>query len=115
MGGCSAPFSKTCTSGGNTNHLWRERVQPWRSIFSQSGLSNEPPAIARMPGKASAVQVVGLLAHEATHVWQHVRDWMGEKSPSVEFEAYTVQAILQELLWAYNETRPHRIVLGRAR
>jgi hypothetical protein len=37
------------------------------------------------------------------HIWQAVRDIMGEKEPSSEFEAYSVQQISLELMWAYKE------------
>lgn len=51
------------------------------------------------------IGIVGLLAHEAVHVWQRAADEMGENNPSHEFEAYTVQHISQELIRAYHETR----------
>jgi len=51
------------------------------------------------------VEIAGLLAHEATHVWQYVRRNMGEDSPSAEFEAYSVQAIFQGLYQAWLDTR----------
>lgn len=44
------------------------------------------------------VECIGLLIHEATHVWQQMRDDMGEKNPSSEFEAYSMQAIAQRLI-----------------
>lgn len=53
----------------------------------------------------SQIEVTGLLVHEATHVWQYVRDHMGEKEPSVEFEAYAMQAIFQGLMSGWEQTR----------
>lgn len=50
-------------------------------------------------------EVAGLLVHEATHVWQTIREDIGEKDPSPEFEAYSMQAIFQELFSTYQETR----------
>lgn len=47
-------------------------------------------------------QIAGLIAHEAVHLWQAVRDAIGEKHPSSEFEAYSVQAITQRWLEEYN-------------
>ena len=55
---------------------------------------------------AGDVDVAGLLCHEATHVWQAVRDNMGEKSPSSEFEAYSMQAIFQGVYQDYLDTKP---------
>lgn len=49
--------------------------------------------------------IVGLIVHEAVHVFQHIVETIGEKSPSSEFEAYSIQFISQELITAYSETR----------
>lgn len=51
--------------------------------------------------KFSLDQHVALLVHEAVHIWQQVRECIGEHSPSKEFEAYSVQSITQELLGYY--------------
>ena len=48
-------------------------------------------------------QVHALLAHEAVHIWQAICDDIGEKKPSSEFEAYSIQAITQNLITAYGE------------
>lgn len=45
----------------------------------------------------SPVEIVGLLAHEAVHIWQEIRDTLGEHAPSREFEAYSIQNIVQQL------------------
>ena len=47
------------------------------------------------------IQIAALLVHEALHVKQHLFDSMCEHTPSAEFEAYTVQAIAQELMYEY--------------
>ena len=54
----------------------------------------------RVDGKDSN-GIVGLIVHEAVHVWQLVRENIGEANPSSEFEAYAIQAISQELIEAY--------------
>lgn len=43
-------------------------------------------------------QIAGLIAHEAVHIWQEVREHLGEDRPSSEFEAYAVQNITQRLI-----------------
>ncbi|MEN5103787.1 hypothetical protein [Brucella anthropi] len=53
----------------------------------------------------SISEITGLLVHEATHIWQTIRDDIGEKDPSPEFEAYSMQAIFQGLFTAFQETR----------
>ena len=50
-------------------------------------------------------QVYACLAHEAVHIWQAIRDDIGEKYPSSEFEAYSIQAITQNLILAYEEKK----------
>ena len=53
------------------------------------------------------VEIVGLLTHEATHIWQSIRDRIGERNPGAEFEAYSVQWITQQLIesWAKQDKR----------
>lgn len=46
-------------------------------------------------------QIASLLAHEAVHIFQRIRENIGESSPSAEFEAYSIQAITQNLLYEY--------------
>lgn len=50
---------------------------------------------------ASIAQIHALLVHEAVHIWQEVRQHIGEKWPSSEFEAYSIQSISQRLMEAY--------------
>lgn len=52
-------------------------------------------------GSRSAVEVAGMLIHEAVHVWQQWCSDVGEHAPGSEQEAYAVQAIAQELLAEY--------------
>ena len=52
----------------------------------------------RDPSKHNAVEVAGLLVHEAVHVWQQYCADIGEQRPGDEQEAYAVQAIAQELM-----------------
>jgi len=56
-------------------------------------------------GKHSGVERVGLIVHEAMHIWRAMRESIGEHSPSAEFEAYSIQSIAQNLIAAYEKTR----------
>lgn len=51
------------------------------------------------------LQTIGFLTHEAAHIWQDVRDMIGEHKPSSEFEAYAMQNIVEDLVGAYEKTR----------
>ena len=53
----------------------------------------------------SAHQVYALLCHEAVHVWQEIKDIIGENDPGHEFEAYSIQRIFQNLMEAYKELK----------
>lgn len=55
--------------------------------------------------KVTATQKVALIVHEAVHIWQHIVEELGETNPSNEFEAYSIQAITQELLLAYDRAK----------
>ena len=49
----------------------------------------------------SLTQIYAMLTHEAVHIWQAILDHIGENHPSSEFEAYSLQAITQNLILAY--------------
>lgn len=46
----------------------------------------------------STAGLIGILIHEAVHVWQMLCEDIGEDAPSSEFEAYAVQCIAQTLI-----------------
>jgi len=53
-------------------------------------------------------EIISIIVHESVHVWQVIRDYMGEESPSYEFEAYSVQGITYKLLMEYNRQLEER-------
>ena len=44
------------------------------------------------------IEVAGTLVHESVHIFQQLCDSIGERNPSREFEAYSIQRISQELM-----------------
>lgn len=44
---------------------------------------------------------LALLAHEAVHIWQNIKEAMHETNPSSEFEAYSIQNICLDLFKEY--------------
>ncbi|UIZ96366.1 hypothetical protein GBN67_08185 [Acinetobacter johnsonii] len=55
----------------------------------------------------SLIAIHGLLLHEAVHIWQRTKYLMGEKEPSIEFEAYSIQRIAQDLFDMYEASESH--------
>lgn len=49
----------------------------------------------------SGITIAGRLVHEAVHVWQSYKQYICEHTPSMEFEAYSIQKIAVELMQAY--------------
>ena len=55
----------------------------------------------KQDAKTKPIEIVGLLVHEAVHIWQMIRQDMNENEPSIEFEAYSIQKISINLIDAY--------------
>jgi hypothetical protein len=54
------------------------------------------------------------LVHEAVHVWQRVRDFLGPGDLGREMEAYAIQNIAAELMRAYVRATSSASALGAA-
>jgi len=48
--------------------------------------------------KEDPIEVAGSLVHESVHVFQRLCDLIGERAPSREFEAYSIERISTELM-----------------
>lgn len=53
----------------------------------------------------TGTEKVGMLVHEAMHVWRAMKEEIGETHPSSEFEAYSMQCVTQSLIEAFEITR----------
>ena len=85
-----AEYLSTAQANATTHTLTR----------AQSGLA---AVVALGPSSGrTPVEVAGLLVHEAVHIWQRYCDWIGERHPGDEQEAYAVQSISQELMAEYS-------------
>lgn len=51
--------------------------------------------------KHNSAELASIISHEATHIWQYITEILGEKEPSIEFEAYSIGNITQILLEDY--------------
>lgn len=73
---------------------------------------NDGGGLARMVvsvGPMPKGDLVPVLAHEAVHVWQEIKEFIGEEKPSHEFEAYAVQNLIYYLRSEYlRQTRRGR-------
>jgi hypothetical protein len=86
---------------------WVKPGFPATSHFFEKRSSYDMCAIVclNVKRKDDPNNVVGLIIHEAVHVWKYIREEIGELNPSSEFEAYAIQTIAQRLIVAYKTPR----------
>ena len=48
--------------------------------------------------KRKKSEIIGLLVHEAIHVWQGICDYINERNPGNEISAYSIQNISQSMI-----------------
>lgn len=110
------PYLCLCTSDEQYQRALKEcRVKPvdeWiKNTYSDATvhhLNNDKGesvcvVCIRPKESTTAIEIAGLLVHEAVHIWQEYCSRIGERSPGREQEAYGIQAISQELLQAYTD------------
>lgn len=90
---------------GIPERLWDNFVDKDAAAHFLSGDGGTLLAIVTLNQRKgrSLEQVYGLLVHEAVHIWQAIKDELGEKIPGAEQEAYSVQAIAQSLMESYRD------------
>jgi hypothetical protein len=52
-------------------------------------------------GRHNTAQIAGIIAHESTHIWQHICTLIGEAKASEEMEAYHIQYITETVMGWY--------------
>lgn len=62
----------------------------------------------RVDEKRDPVRTVGIMVHEAVHVWQRHKSRIGESAPGAESEAYSIQSIAERLIEAYPKPKGGR-------
>ncbi len=70
--------------------------------FFHSGVSSSAIVCLDLTEKEHITEIYGLLVHEGVHVWQDIMNELGEDKPSSEFEAYSLQTIVQKLIEEYH-------------
>lgn len=73
--------------------------------FFESNSGGLTTIVSILTKKRSIDEIHALLVHEAMHVWRAICEDIGEKEPSLEFEAYAMQNICQSLFAAYRELK----------
>lgn len=88
--------------------LWLADTSLGNAIGLVSGSGNFASIVCMRPKEGgSAIENAGTLIHEAVHVFQQFCNHIGEREPSIEFEAYAIEAIAKRLMKAYADTLPH--------
>lgn len=95
------------TSDGHLATFFRNDEPPICIITIKDGAENERCLSA----------IVGIIVHECTHVWQEIREYIGEDKPGAENEAYTLQTLTMNVLAAFYQTRglPEAKTIGQPR
>ena len=57
--------------------------------------------IVCVPPNKNMDDLTATLVHEAVHIWQRIKEYIAEKEPSPEFEAYSIESIFKSLRAAY--------------
>ena len=86
---------------------------PWNKWVDEDALATTHFLITAKGNRATfvcindteteGIPVATLLVHEAVHVVQEYFRYMGEESPSVEFQAYAIQKVSALLMYAYSD------------
>jgi hypothetical protein len=71
-------------------------------FFTKDGKTSAVVCVLSPKG-VTKTQIHALLTHEAVHLWQEILEQLHENKPSIEFEAYSIQMLTQNLVFAYEK------------
>lgn len=97
-------FDDALRSAGSTHRaLWISSPQSNATTSWTEHSDGAPIYIVSLAVKPDifGTQIAAMLVHEAVHVFQYHCEYLGETSPSKEFEAYSIQTISQALMQKY--------------
>ena len=100
-------FHQKCKELKVPKQDWPPFLGSWHSHATAHFFKNQHEKLAAVVvclgdmSKYGYAEIAALICHEAVHIWQAIRETLGEKQPSSEFEAYSIQNIVQTLLYEY--------------
>ena len=95
----------------HVNFLLTDTANATAHFFTKDNKTASVVCLGDVKGQ-TLEQVYAILVHEATHLWQAIKDEMGEKTPSIEFEAYSIQTLSQNLFYSYKEQK-RKVLLAK--
>lgn len=109
-----APYLLLCLTDAEyqraVRHCSVARADPWideerqlACVHTWEREGNLVCVVCLAPGslEQDPVDVILTLVHEAVHVFQRLCDSIGERAPSREFEAYSIERIAESLICEY--------------
>jgi hypothetical protein len=73
------------------------------TIHFANDLTGDDFVVVGLKKHDNPLEIVGLIVHEAVHVFDYICEAIGEDEPSDEFKAYSIQMITMMLMKAYQQ------------
>ena len=113
------PYLALCTTEEQyrkvAKHLKVKDQGPWLSPGSTNATchtfeheTNGLCCVVCLRADTPPAKALSLIVHEAVHVWQEYRKYIGEDTPGKEQEAYSIQSIYDTLVGAFAEQTKHK-------
>lgn len=108
----SPVFYSLCTSESSFRRglkkLGVENPQPWLNagdcgrVHEFAHQDDGMALVVCIRPTSDTKELIATLVHESVHVWQFTKEYIGEREPSREFEAYSIENIFTTLKDAYD-------------